>query len=99
MVIVAVPLGALASLRQPRLWRLPPSPQLTAVMGTLTFPPRKRSPVAVVGPLAGLPGMYEPSWGPPGKLASAIAEIAGALLAVAGLIWALVMRRREARPA
>jgi Zn-dependent protease with chaperone function len=49
MVIVAVPLGALASLRQPLLRRLPPSPQLTAVMETLTFPPRKRSPVAVVG--------------------------------------------------
>jgi len=30
-----------------------------------------------IGALAGLPNMYEPSWGPPGKLASAIAEIAG----------------------
>jgi hypothetical protein len=52
-----------------------------------------------IGPLAGLPSMYEPSWGPPGKLGSAIAESAGALLALAGLIWALAMRRREARPA
>jgi heat shock protein HtpX len=49
MAIVAVPLAALAGLRQPRFRRLPPSPQLTAVMETLTFPPRKRSPVAVVG--------------------------------------------------
>jgi hypothetical protein len=47
-----------------------------------------------VGPLAGLPNMYEPSWGPPGKLASAIAEGAGALLALAGLAWA---RYRAAR--
>jgi len=49
-----------------------------------------------IGPLAGLPNMYEPSWGPPGKLASAIAESAGALLALAGLAWALAMRRRLA---
>lgn len=47
-----------------------------------------------VGPLAGLPNMYEPSWGPPGKLVSAIAEGAGALLALAGLAWA---RYRAAR--
>lgn len=47
-----------------------------------------------VGPLAGLPNMYEPSWGPPGKLASAIAEGAGALLALGGLGWA---RYRAAR--
>jgi hypothetical protein len=49
-----------------------------------------------IGALAGLPNMYEPSWGPPGKLASAIAEIAGVLLALAGLAWALAMRRRDA---
>jgi glucan phosphoethanolaminetransferase (alkaline phosphatase superfamily) len=49
-----------------------------------------------IGALAGLPNMYEPSWGPPGKLASAIAEIAGALLALAGLVWALAMRRWNA---
>jgi Zn-dependent protease with chaperone function len=49
MVIVAVPLCTLASLRQPRLRRLPPSPQLTAIMETLEFSPRKRTPVAVVG--------------------------------------------------
>ncbi len=43
---------------------------------------------ADVGALAGLPGMYEPSWGPPGKLLSAVAEGAGALLALGGLAWA-----------
>jgi hypothetical protein len=41
-----------------------------------------------VGALAGLPNMYEPSWGPPGKLVSAAAEGAGAVLALAGLAWA-----------
>jgi hypothetical protein len=46
-----------------------------------------------VGPLAGLPNMYEPSWGPPGKLVSAVAEGAGALLALAGLGWASYRRR------
>ncbi|HUL27960.1 MAG TPA: M56 family metallopeptidase [Streptosporangiaceae bacterium] len=49
LVIVVVPIAALASLRQPLLRRLPPSEHLTAVMQTLTFPPRRRSPVAVVG--------------------------------------------------
>ena len=48
-----------------------------------------------VGPLAGLPNMYEPSWGPPGKLVSAVAEGAGALLALGGLAWA--MRRAAQR--
>jgi len=48
-----------------------------------------------IGPFAGLPGMYEPSWGPPGKLLSAYAEGAGALLSLAGLGWALARRRRR----
>ena len=42
-----------------------------------------------VGSLAFLPNMYEPSWGPPGKLLSAIAEGAGALFALAGLGWSM----------
>lgn len=46
-----------------------------------------------VGPFAGLPNMFEPSWGPPGKLASAVAEGAGALLALAGLGRAMYIRR------
>jgi hypothetical protein len=48
-----------------------------------------------VGPLAGLPNMYEPSWGPPGKLVSAVAEGAGALLALGGLGWATYRRRHS----
>jgi hypothetical protein len=47
-----------------------------------------------VGSFAGLPDMYEPSWGPPGKLLSAIAEGAAALLALAGLAWS-VRRARQ----
>ena len=43
--------------------------------------------------------MYEPSWGPPGKLLSAVAEGLGTLLALAGLGWALTMPRRAARAA
>ena len=46
-----------------------------------------------VGPLLGLPNMYEPSWGPPGKVLSAWAEGAGALLALTGLVSALARRR------
>ena len=46
-----------------------------------------------IGPIAGLPNMYEPSWGPPGKVLSAWAEGAAALLALTGLIRALVQRR------
>jgi len=53
IAIAAVPLAALAGLRQPRFRRLPPSPQLTAVMETLAVPARRRSPVAVVGWRAG----------------------------------------------
>jgi membrane protein implicated in regulation of membrane protease activity len=47
-----------------------------------------------VGPLPGLPDMYEPSWGPPGKVLSAIAEGAGALLALGGLSWSLRQAKR-----
>ena len=46
-----------------------------------------------VGSLAGLPNMYEPSWSPSGKALSAIAEGAGALLALAGLAWSIHRRR------
>ena len=46
-----------------------------------------------VGPVFGLPNMYEPSWGPPGKVVSAWAEGIGALLALIGLIRALAHRR------
>ena len=52
-----------------------------------------------IGAIAGLPNMYEPSWGPPGKLVSANAEGAGALLALAGLAYALARQRRGAAPA
>jgi hypothetical protein len=47
-----------------------------------------------VGSLAGLPNMYEPSWGPPGKALSAFAEGAGALLALGGLAWSIQRGRR-----
>ena len=40
------------------------------------------------GTLGPLPDLYEPTWTLPGKSASAIAEVAGALLAAAGLIRA-----------
>lgn len=39
-----------------------------------------------LGAVAGLPDLYEPSWGPPGKVLSAVAEGAGFLLAATGLI-------------
>ena len=52
-----------------------------------------------VGPVFGLPNMYEPSWGPPGKVFSAWAEGAGALLALTGLIRELARRRAVTRPA
>jgi uncharacterized membrane protein YedE/YeeE len=46
-----------------------------------------------VGSIAGLPDMYEPSWGPPGKVLSALAEGSGALVALAGLAWSIQRRR------
>lgn len=49
-----------------------------------------------IGQFAGLPSMYEPTWVPVGKMASAIAEGLGAVLALTGLIWAL-LRARSAR--
>ena len=50
-----------------------------------------------VGPIFGLPNMYEPSWGPPGKMVSAWVEGIGALLALIGLIRALAQRRAASR--
>ncbi len=53
---------------------------------------------ADVGTLAGLPNTDEPSWGPPGKLLSAVAEGAAVLLALGGLAWALRAPWRRAAP-
>ena len=39
--------------------------------------------------------MYEPTWAPPGKLVSAVAEGAGAVLALAGLGWAAYRATRK----
>jgi glucan phosphoethanolaminetransferase (alkaline phosphatase superfamily) len=49
-----------------------------------------------VGPLGPLPNLYENTWSPPGKVVSAVAETAAALVAIAGLVLALRMRRRSA---
>lgn len=46
-----------------------------------------------VGPVLGLPDLYEPSWGPPGKLGSAVAEGAAVLLAVTGLLLSWTPRK------
>lgn len=51
-----------------------------------------------IGVFAGLPNLDEPAWGPPGKLASAIAEAAGTGLAIAGLRITQRTRRRSGRP-
>jgi hypothetical protein len=52
-----------------------------------------------VGALGPLPDMYEPTWALPGKPLSAVAEVAGALLAAAGLVltWPLPRRRFTSR--
>jgi hypothetical protein len=50
-----------------------------------------------IGSIAGLPNMYEPSWGPPGKLLSAYAEGIGGVLALIGLARAIVRERRMSR--
>lgn len=43
---------------------------------------------ADVGALRPIPDMYEPTWAPPGKLASAWAEGAATILTAAGLLVA-----------
>ena len=52
-----------------------------------------------LGAIAGLPDMYEPTWLPPGKLVSAVAEATTAVLAVAGFVvtWRMA-RNRDRRP-
>lgn len=49
-----------------------------------------------IGPIASLPNMHEPSWGPPGKLRSAYAEGIGCLLALVGPARAVARERRAA---
>jgi glucan phosphoethanolaminetransferase (alkaline phosphatase superfamily) len=49
-----------------------------------------------VGPLGPLPNLYENTWSPPGKVLSAVAETLAALVAIAGLVLAVRMRRRPA---
>jgi hypothetical protein len=50
-----------------------------------------------VGTLGPLPDMYEPTWALPGKLTSAVAEVAGTVLALAGLVLSLATRSRHYR--
>jgi hypothetical protein len=51
-----------------------------------------------VGALGPLPDMYEPTWALPGERASAVAEIAAALLAGTGLVLSLRTGRGPAEP-
>ncbi len=50
-----------------------------------------------VGALGALPDMYEPTWAAAGKLASAVAEGLGTLLAVIGFVVAVRIRPRAGR--
>jgi len=50
-----------------------------------------------VGTLGPLPDLYEPTWVPAGKLASAVAEGLGTLFAVTGFVVAVWTRPRAAR--
>jgi hypothetical protein len=50
-----------------------------------------------VGALGPLPDLYEPTWVPAGKLASAVAEGLGTLLAITGFVVAVWIRPRAAR--
>ena len=50
-----------------------------------------------VGALGPLPDLYEHTWSPPGKVLSAVAELAAAILSIIGLTLAL--RRRRVRAA
>ena len=50
-----------------------------------------------VGALGPLPDLYEPTWVPAGKLASAVAEGLGTLLAVIGFVVSVWTRPRAAR--
>jgi hypothetical protein len=47
-----------------------------------------------LGTVAGLPDLYEPSWGPPGKVLSAVAEGVGFVLAIIGLTLSWPARNR-----
>jgi glucan phosphoethanolaminetransferase (alkaline phosphatase superfamily) len=49
-----------------------------------------------VGALGPLPNLYENTWDRPGKVGSAVAETAATLVAIAGLVLAVRMRRRSA---
>ena len=49
-----------------------------------------------VGQLGPLPNLYENTWNAPGKLFSAVSETIAALVAIAGLVLAIRMRRRSA---
>jgi hypothetical protein len=52
-----------------------------------------------VGALGPLPDLYEPTWAVAGKLASAVAEGLGTLLAIIGFVVAVWTRPRAARQA
>jgi glucan phosphoethanolaminetransferase (alkaline phosphatase superfamily) len=50
-----------------------------------------------VGALGPLPNLYENTWNVPGKVLSAVAETAAALISIVGLVLTVRMRRQRTR--
>jgi len=84
-IVVAV---ALLVRPRPAVWALAVVVAASAVGAVLL------STYVDVGALGPFADMYEPTWAVPGKAASAIAETAAAVLALAGLTLALRTQRR-----
>lgn len=77
------------------LWRRPVVWMVAAVVAGSAAGAVLLSTYVDLGALGPLPDLYEPTWALPGKAASAIAETAATVLALAGL--SLTLRTRRSR--
>ena len=80
---VAAAAGLALLVRPSRLWR-----SVAVIVAVSAFGAVMLYRYADVGALRPIPDMYEPTWAPPGKLASAWAEGAATILTAAGLLVA-----------
>jgi hypothetical protein len=75
------------------LWPRPVTWALAALVAGTAAAAVLLSRYVDIGAIGPVPDLYEPTWGLPGKLPSAVAELAGTVLALIGLTLSLRRRR------
>lgn len=79
------------------LWPRPVTWALAALVAGTAAAAVLLSRYVDIGAIGPVPDLYEPTWNLPGKLPSAVAELAGTVLALTGLTLSILSRRARRR--